>query len=159
MPIKRYSQIAKVTLMRDFTSPHLITESLNINVIGHGKRGTLRRTPLFFTRTPPFFLYTYTPQERFSSFLLGLNIQLPKVNFHTNILLLSKINITIMTLVPSSEEDVFTSIESLVTAANKYAGLEGYAVVIARIKVNKKGKKRKAWPRCDREEKSKEPSE
>lgn len=49
-----------------------------------------------------------------------------------------------MPLTSSSPEiNRYDSFDSFVTAVNQHAGLEGYAVVIARIKVSKKGEKRK----------------
>ena len=60
-----------------------------------------------------------------------------------------------LALAPPIEGEVYTSLESLITAVNMHAGGEGYAVVVARTKVNKKGDKRKAWIKCDRREKSK----
>lgn len=62
-----------------------------------------------------------------------------------------------MNLTPPPEGELYSSLESLVAAINEHAGPEGYAVVIARTKNNKKGEKRKAWIRCDRGGKHKGP--
>lgn len=59
-----------------------------------------------------------------------------------------------MPLAPPTEGHLFDNLESLVLIVNQHAGPEGYAVVIARTKVSKKGEKRKAWLRCDRGGKS-----
>lgn len=63
-----------------------------------------------------------------------------------------------MALAPPPEGGLFVSLDSLVVAVNNHAGPEGYAVVIARVKINKKGEKRKAWLRCDRGGKTRGPN-
>lgn len=62
-----------------------------------------------------------------------------------------------MNLTAPPEGVLYSSIEAVVRAVNEHAGPEGYAVIIARTKVSKKGVKRKVWLRCDRGGKIREP--
>ena len=69
----------------------------------------------------------------------------------------SSVFITILALALAFfiEREVYTSLESLITAVNMHAGGEDYAVIVARIKFNKKRDKKKIWINCDRRKKSK----
>jgi hypothetical protein len=47
-------------------------------------------------------------------------------------------------------DELFTSIDVLISSAKAYAATRGYAIVILRSKKNKKGTLYKVWLKCDR---------
>lgn len=62
----------------------------------------------------------------------------------------------IMSLRSSEDEQSFESLEDLLLRINEHVDLEDYVVVLLRIKKSKLRVKRKAWIKCDREEKIRE---